>query len=373
MPFTQAQRGALNAKLNAAHVRTRRHEGRDLAYLEGWHAIAEANRIFGFDGWDRASEELVCVLAQTGGGETRCVYRARVRLSVRAGRGLVTRDGHGCGEASHRLPGEAHARALKEAETDATKRALVTFGNVFGLALYDPSRRNVTGFPDHGRYARAVCWPLSAGTGGPIARFEDPVAWCSAFRRQAEQTLSRGELERLLRQNAEVLDQLARELPDLRTDRGEHYVDLLHRLVAERRRAFGGPPATGPTAPAHEGQATDTMAAAEPAEPDTAAGIDKSVLALPAPRRIKAPEHLAHVRQQPCLVCGRRPVEAHHLTFAQDRAIARKAGDDWAVPVCRAHHRALHAAGAEQSWWQAQGIDPIPAAEALWRASRDVA
>jgi hypothetical protein len=373
MAFTQAQRGALNAKLSAAHVRTRRHDGRDLAYLEGWHVIAEANRIFGFDGWDRASEELVCVLSQTGGGETRCIYRAKVRVSVRAGRNRVTRDGHGCGEASHRLPGEAHARALKEAETDATKRALVTFGNVFGLALYDPSRRNVTGYPDHGRYAQAVCWPLSAGAGGPIARFEDPVAWCSPFRRQAEQTLSRGELERLVRQNAAVLEQIVRELPDLRTERGEHYVDLLHRLVAERRRAFGGPPAEERATSRADASSTTASPAAEPAERYATTGIDKSVLALPAPRRIKAPAHLEHVRQQPCLVCGRRPVEAHHLTFAQDRAIGRKAGNDWTVPVCRAHHRALHAAGAEEKWWQGQGIDPLSAAEALWRASRDVA
>ena len=37
--------------------------------------------------------------------------------------------------------GDAHERALKAAETDATKRALVTFGGRFGLMLYDKEHR----------------------------------------------------------------------------------------------------------------------------------------------------------------------------------------------------------------------------------------
>ena len=40
--------------------------------------------------------------------------------------------------------GQAHESALKEAETDAMKRALMTFGNPFGLALYDKQQREVT-------------------------------------------------------------------------------------------------------------------------------------------------------------------------------------------------------------------------------------
>ncbi len=36
--------------------------------------------------------------------------------------------------------GETHERAVKTAETDATKRALATFGKPFGLALYLSSR-----------------------------------------------------------------------------------------------------------------------------------------------------------------------------------------------------------------------------------------
>ncbi len=53
----------------------------------------------------------------------------------------------GCGSGHGRAntPGEAHESALKEAETDAMKRALTTFGNAFGLALYDKEQREVPG------------------------------------------------------------------------------------------------------------------------------------------------------------------------------------------------------------------------------------
>ena len=49
--------------------------------------------------------------------------------------------------------------------------------------------------------------------------------------------------------------------------------------------------------------------------------IDKSVLALPEPRRIRDRDHVRFVAKQPCLICGRRPSDAHHLRFAQSRAL----------------------------------------------------
>ena len=64
-------------------------------------------------------------------------YAAKVRICVRAGPITIVREGFGSGEAKALTPGEAHELALKAAETDATKRALATFGNPFGLALYD--------------------------------------------------------------------------------------------------------------------------------------------------------------------------------------------------------------------------------------------
>jgi Rad52/22 family double-strand break repair protein len=48
----------------------------------------------------------------------------------------ILREGHGSGEGRGTSPGEVHDIALKAAETDATKRALATFGKPFGLELY---------------------------------------------------------------------------------------------------------------------------------------------------------------------------------------------------------------------------------------------
>jgi ERF superfamily len=94
--------------------------------------------------------------------------------------------------------------------------------------------------------------------------------------------------------------------------------------------------------------------------------VDKSVLALAAPRRIRDREHVKTVAKQPCLVCGRRPADAHHLRFAQSPALGRKVSDEFTVPLCRGHHREIHRRGDEAAWWQKAGIDPTVTARALW-------
>ena len=93
---------------------------------------------------------------------------------------------------------------------------------------------------------------------------------------------------------------------------------------------------------------------------------DKSVLGFPEPRRIRDRDHIRHVMKQPCLICGRRPSDPHHLRFAQSRALGRKASDEFTVPLCRTHHREIHHCGDEFSWWGNTGIDPLAAARALW-------
>jgi len=98
-----------------------------------------------------------------------------------------------------------------------------------------------------------------------------------------------------------------------------------------------------------------------------AGGIDKTVLALPQPRRIRDRDHLQFVAQQPCLICGRQSCDAHHLRFAQSRALGRKVSDEFTVPLCRGHHRELHRHGDEVAWWKAAGIDPTPIAHDLWQ------
>ena len=99
-------------------------------------------------------------------------------------------------------------------------------------------------------------------------------------------------------------------------------------------------------------------------------GIDKSTLTVPAPRRYRNREHLRYVAQQACLVCGRKPSDPHHLGFTQPRALGRKVSDEFAVPLCRGHHRAVHRSRDERVWWRQAGIDPIKVARRLWKETR---
>src|SRR5262249_45176714 len=103
---------------------------------------------------------------------------------------------------------------------------------------------------------------------------------------------------------------------------------------------------------------------------DQSTGIDKSVLAVAAPRRYRNRDHLRYIAQQACLVCGRKPSDPHHLRHVQPRALGRKASDEFAVPLCRSHHRAVHRAGDERAWWQNAGIDPVKVARKLWKQTR---
>jgi hypothetical protein len=103
---------------------------------------------------------------------------------------------------------------------------------------------------------------------------------------------------------------------------------------------------------------------------DEPRGVDKCVLAVAAPRRYRNREHLRFVARQPCLVCGRKPSDPHHLRYLQPRALGRKASDEFTVPLCRMHHRAAHRAGDERAWWKAAGIDPMKFARGLWQQTR---
>jgi hypothetical protein len=89
-------------------------------------------------------------------------------------------------------------------------------------------------------------------------------------------------------------------------------------------------------------------------------------LVLPTHRRIRDREHVKSVAKEPCLVCGRRPTDAHHLRFAQSPALGRKVSDEFTVPLCRGHHREIHRCGDEAAWWRKAGIEPTITARSLW-------
>jgi ERF superfamily len=100
--------------------------------------------------------------------------------------------------------------------------------------------------------------------------------------------------------------------------------------------------------------------------------IDKSLLALPEPRRLRDKAHLRFVAKQPCLICGRQPSDAHHLRFAQPRGLGLKVSDEFTVPLCRGHHRELHRASKEVVWWSKFGIEPVTIACRLWRETHPI-
>jgi hypothetical protein len=146
-------------------------------------------------------------------------------------------------------------------------------------------------------------------------------------------------------------------------------------VAAEGRDVVGEPAGVNPQsaasphgdAGAASEQSPEPTAALLEAEDDGPSGIDKSSLTLAEPRRRRDKEHLRFVATQTCLICGRKPSDAHHLRFAQPSAMSRKVSDEFTVPLCRLHHREVHRSGSETQWWANVGVDPLPVAERLWK------
>ena len=136
---------ALQAKLSAESIKERSKGGVKLSYIEAWHAIAEANRIFGHNGWERETVycKEVCRYERQGNSKTLWVvgYEAKVKVTAMG----ITREGTGHGSGQQSELYDAIESAAKEAESDAMKRAMMTFCNPFGMALYDKTKENVEG------------------------------------------------------------------------------------------------------------------------------------------------------------------------------------------------------------------------------------
>ena len=118
--------------------------------------------------------------------------------------------------------------------------------------------------------------------------------------------------------------------------------------------------------------APQVLATSEGTDAGQAKGIDKSILTVAAPRRYRNREHLRYVTQQACLVCGRKPSDPHHIGFTQPRALGRKVSDEFAVPLCRGHHRSVHLSRDERAWWREAAIDPIKVARKLWKETHGI-
>jgi Rad52/22 family double-strand break repair protein len=311
MGFSAKQLQSLRRQPSRSHVRIREANGRELSYLEGWYTISEANRIFGFDGWSRETVESRSVLARETRGTFMAVYIARVRITVHADGATIIREGHGSGEGRGNSPAEVHDIAVKAAETDATKRALATFGKPFGLELYRGGKTVATQKP-------LPSPPMPKG-GEPRLGFH----------------------------------------PDDTTPipRPSRYYGRRQNLLAEHFRG-------------ERRQAEQKAVVAPPLAPTAPnllpARIDKSLLPIAEPKRLRDKSHLKFVASQACLICGRQPSDPHHLRFAQPRALGMKVSDEFTVPLCRGHHRQLHQAGNEVAWWEGLNINALEMAKALW-------
>jgi len=134
MTFTKEQTEQLNQPIDPKVVAFRQQGNMQLAYLESWYVINEANRIFGFDGWQSETVQLDCVQSD----EFCVTYIAKVRVTI----GDVIREGVGAGHGKGKSVnlGDKHESAVKEAESDARKRAFMQFGSQFGLSLYDRTK-----------------------------------------------------------------------------------------------------------------------------------------------------------------------------------------------------------------------------------------
>ena len=377
--FSKTQLRRLKAKLDRRFVQSRDVDGRSVDYIEGWFAIAQANAIFGFAGWDREMTHFERIFERSRGDVTSCAYVARVRIRVRTGVTSIIREGTGCGSATANTSGEAHDLALKGAETDATKRALATFGNSFGLGLYDKEQNGVTWKKPPVRNTFVIYDPM----GAPFAQNLLPESFCSGLRQLIEAATVPAELEALARCNRESITRLRSEAPKLKTAKGVHYADVLERLIKDRLTPSSTPPAAnghdGPR-PADEPSLAPSGLSAElprpapaPLRPSRIASgprIDKSLLQIGTERRLRDQAHLKFVATQPCLICGRAPTHAHHLTFCQTRGLSMKVSDEFTVPLCALHHDELHRNGPERAWWVKRNINPEPIAADLWSRRR---
>ena len=314
MTFTDQQLRKLKASVRPQFVKERDIGGKILHYLEGWHIISEANRIFGFEGWDRETVHSQCVWQKQIDYGYAAAYLTRVKITVRAGEKVIQREGLGSGEAVAQTAGQAHERASKAAETDATKRALSTFGNPFGLSLY----RDKTEAPQPKRSRRA---PARKSYDTPESEpASDPAD-------DQSQALNKRQM-------------IQATMPV--------WVPAPIETVSEAQLSDKS-----------AGNVATRQTGIEPR-------IDKSDLPIGEPKRIRSREHLRYVASQPCLACGRSPSQAHHLRFAQPRALGKKVSDEYTVPLCAMHHHELHMRGNEKAWWEELQIEPLNKAEELW-------
>ena len=236
-------------------------------------------------------------------------YTAKVRIAVRAGALTITREGCGSGNAKAPTPGEAHELALKAAETDATKRALATFGNPFGLALYDrelagvKNRKALVSAPDEYRGPWLLSLPNGAGQS-----FNKADEFVVALRKALTEAPDIEQLFAIWERNVDAVRAINKTDQSLNATR--RYRSKSRCASEEPRNRIG------------QTRRRSIRAIARTSGLTRARRWTRVCSPSPEPKRIRSKEHLRFVASQPCVICGRTPSHAHHVRYAQPRGLS---------------------------------------------------
>jgi hypothetical protein len=250
----------------------------------------------------------------------------------------------------------------------------VTFGNPFGLALYDREQEGVR--RPRRKSKKALIWSVHNEKGKIAGRHENPVEFCIALKSIVTDAKSAAHLMDIWRWNQDTVAHLRQNVPELKTDRDRHYSELLSGLYTQRLTEFAAQ-AKPPSERQDVEAASKSSGSSSDGETDVGDNLlgqkqNSEIVAKAAElksSRIRDPDHLKTVAKLACLVCGREPSHAHHIKYAEPRALGRKVGDQWVVPLCATHHRQLHEFGNEETWWQNNRIDPLSEAARIWNGN----
>ena len=188
------------------------------------------------------------------------------------------REGSGTGEGKAPTPGQAHELALKGAETDATKRALATFGNPFGLALYDREQLGVRKARSDKASPPIGPWVLRSATGAEEASFDKPSEFAGALRKAMSEAHDIELLFAIWEQNVETVRALNRSLKQDALPKS----GIAPQLVSHLKQC-----AIALVKPEKPSQWSDRSRQCTPSDSTDGAGpkIDKSVLTISEPKR----------------------------------------------------------------------------------------
>ena len=338
--------------------------GTDLHYVEGWHVIAEANRIFGYDAWDRRTlQATACgavspapIMAQPT--PPRCALASERETSQLCGRD------QGLGKAKPLPRGKLTSlrskvpRPMPRSGRSPPLAILSVLPFMTGSSLACAKPEAEKASPPIGP------WVLRSASGAEEASFDKPSEFAGALRTAMSEARDIELLFAIWEQNVDTVRALNRSLKQEALPKS----GIAPQLVNHLKQC-----AIALVKPGNRVNGSDQRqaAAVEPSSVGTRPKIDKSVLPISEPKRIRCKEHLRFVASQPCLICGRLPSHAHHIRYAQSKGLGLKVSDEFTVPLCAIHHHQIHTTGKEQEWWEGRKIDPLMVAGRLWQQSRE--